>query len=278
MSTSPQVKSLADRAWQAITYGFILFLIGIIVVPYIIVVFTSFKPSEAMFTSLALIPRNPTLEPWRRTLSTLAGPLVNSLFVAGGTAILSLLIAIPGAYVFGRKEFPGKEIGFYLIIMALLFPYLILVIPYSSWWLEFGLYNTIPGLWIAYQAFVTPFAIWVLRDFFENLPANIEEAAQVYGLSQFSAFVRVILPLAAPAVVAVGFLSFLSGWNDFLFANLLTNNSGPQTAVVTLYSIVNAGEQIRWNLMMASVVIVGVPPLVLYLIARRYIGNAFAFS
>lgn len=278
MSAPAQTKSITDRVWEASSYALILFIIASIVLPYIIVVLASIKPSEAMFTSLALIPRNPTLEPWRRTLNTLAGPMSNSLIVASGTAVLSLLISIPGAYVFGRKEFPGKELGFYLIITTLLFPYLILVVPYSSWWLEFGLYNTIPGLWIAYQAFVTPFAIWVLRDFFENLPANIEEAAQVYGCTQFSAFVRVVLPLAAPAIVAVGFLSFLSGWNDFLFANLLTNNSGPQTAVVSLYSIVHAGEQIRWNLMMASVVIVGTPPLVLYMVARQYLGNAFTFS
>jgi ABC-type glycerol-3-phosphate transport system permease component len=278
MSTSPQSTSLADWAWKAVSYGFVLFLLGIILIPYTIVVFTSFTPSSAIFTSLNLIPHNFTLEPWRRTFNTLAGPLLNSFLSASGTAILSLLISIPAAYVFGRKEFPGKEVGFYLIITALLFPYLILVIPYTTWWLEYGLYNTIFGLWIAYQSFVTPFAIWVLRDFFENLPANLEEAAQIYGLSQFSAFVRVILPLAGPAIIAVGFLSYLSGWNDFLFANLLTNSTGPQTAVVTLYSIVHAGEQIRWNVMMAAVLVVGTPPLALYLIARRYIGNAFTFS
>jgi len=271
-------RSLQDRFFDAMSYGVILFLIGIIVVPYSIVIFTSFKPPAEVFNNLNLIPQQPTIDAWISSFEALRGGLINSLIVATGTAVLSLLITIPGAYVFGRKDFPGKEIGFYMIISALLFPYLILVVPIGSWWLDFGLYNTIPGLWIAYQAFVTPFAIWVLRDFFEGLPDNIEEAAQVYGCSQFGAFIRVVLPLSIPAIAAVGFLSFLSGWNDFLFANLLTNNTGPQTAVVALFNTVNSGEQVLWSRMMAATIIVGFPPLVLYLIARQYLANAFAVS
>jgi ABC-type glycerol-3-phosphate transport system permease component len=275
---STKNSPLRDRFWDFASYGFIFFLVASIVGPYSIVVFSSFKSRQEIFGSLNLIPAAPTLEPWMAAIDALGQPLLNSLMIATGTATLSLLITIPGAYVFGRKEFPGKEYAFYAIISALLFPHLILVVPIGSWWLDYGLYNTIPGLWIAYQAFVTPMAIWVLRDFFEGLPDNIEEAAQVYGCSQFKAFLRVVLPLSAPAIAAVGFLSFLSGWNDFLFANLLTNNTGPQTATVALFNTVNSGEQILWSRMMAAVIIVGVPPLILYLISRRYLGNAFSVS
>ncbi|MFB6136828.1 MAG: carbohydrate ABC transporter permease [Halobacteriaceae archaeon] len=271
-------RTAADWFWTISSYGMIWFLALVIILPYLIVVFSSFKSSQAIFGSLYLIPRNPTLEPWTSAFADMGGPLFTSFIVGGGTAVLSLLITIPGAYAFGRKSFPGKELGFYVIITALLFPYIILVIPFRSWWLEYGLYNTIPGLWIAYQAFVTPFALWVLRDFFEGLPNNLEEAAQVYGLTQFQAFLRVILPLAGPAIIAVGFLSFLSGWNDFLFSNILTNNLGPQTAPVALFKTVHSGEQILWSRMMAATIIMGTPPLVLYLVARRYIGNAFALS
>ncbi|SFR65486.1 trehalose/maltose transport system permease protein [Halogeometricum rufum] len=271
-------RSASDWFWTASSYAVILFLVGIILIPYFIVVFSSFKSPEAIFSSYNLIPVNPTLTAWENAFADLGGPLITSFIVGLGTAVLSLLISIPGAYAFGRKDFPGKELGFYLIIGSLLFPYIILVIPYTDWWIQYGLYNTIPGLWVAYQAFVTPFALWVLRDFFEGLPDNLEEAAQMYGLTQFQAFIRVILPLAGPAIIAVGFLSFLSGWNDFLFSNVLTNNLGPKTAPVALYKTVHSGEQILWSRMMAATIIMGTPPLVLYLIARRYIGNAFAMS
>lgn len=273
-----RTRTTSDWFWAVSSYLVIAGLVGVIVFPYIIVVFSSFKSTSAIFSSLTLIPQNPTLAAWEGAIEDMGRPLVTSFIVGAGTAVLSLVISIPGAYAFGRKEFPGKDLGFMVIILTLLFPYIILVIPFRSWWLEYGLYNTIPGLWIAYQAFVTPFALWVLRDFFEGLPDNLEEAAQVYGLTQFQAFLRVILPLAGPAIIAIGFLSFLSGWNDFLFSNILTNNLGPQTATVALYKTVHSGEQILWSRMMAATIIMGTPPLVLYLVARRYIGNAFAMS
>jgi len=269
----------SDYIWKALRYVFLISLLSAIVGPFIIIISTSLKTSGEVFDVLSILPSNPTSQPWRTGFDVLSPNLLNSLIIASGTAIVSLIITIPGAYVFGRKDFPGKQIGFYTIISTLLFPYVILVIPIGSTLLELGFYNTIPGLWIANQIFVTPFAIWMLRDFFEGLPANIEEAAQVYGCSQFMAFVRTILPLSIPAIIAVGFLSFLSGWNDFLFANILTSSQGPQPVTVTLYTSVvgGSGERIYWNLVAAEGMIVGLPPLILYLFSRRYITNAFAY-
>jgi len=166
---------------------------------------------------------------------------------------------------------------FYLIVIALLFPYIVLVIPITDIWIDVGLFNTVVGMWVAYQIFVTPFAVWILRDFFENLPASLEEAAQVYGHTKFSAFMRVILPVAAPAVIAVGFLAFLTGWNDFLFSNLLTNPNGPQPAIVRVFND-TSNNRTLWGPIMARVLIIGTPPTVLYLLSRRYLSQAFAVS
>jgi multiple sugar transport system permease protein len=123
---------------------------------------------------------------------------------------------------------------------------------------------------------VTPFAIWILRDFFEKLPANLEEAAQVYGCSQFQAFYKVILPLSLPAVMATAFLAFLVGWNDFLFSNMLTTGTGPRPAVVSLYLQTVGGESRYWGLVMSQALVVGLPPTALYLVARRYLTESFA--
>jgi ABC-type glycerol-3-phosphate transport system permease component len=246
------------------------------VFPFVYVLSVSFRPPAELYTAPHLLPRNPTLEPWQTAVDTLSGPLINSTIIAVGTAVLSLLITIPGAYVFGRKEFPGKRPMFYLVIMALLFPYILLVIPISDLWSELGLYNTIPGLWLAYQVFVTPFAIWILRDFFEQLPQNLEEAAQVYGCTQFGAFMRVVLPISMPAIVAVGFLAFLTGWNDFLFSNMLTTGTGPRPAVVSLFLSTAGSEQTLWTRLMAQTLIIGLPPTVLYIVARRKLSNALA--
>lgn len=267
-----------DAFWGGLKYVFVLLVAASILGPYLIVILTSFKTPQQIFASDALIPTQPTLDNWATAFANLQGALLNSLLIALGTTIIALVITIPGAYAFGRKDFPGKTLGFYGIVLALLFPYVVLVSPLSSLWLDLGLYNSVAGLWLAYQIFVAPFAIWILRDFFEKLPANLEESAQVYGCTQFTAFLRVILPLSAPAVAAVGFLSFLTAWNDFLFSSVLTSSQGPQPAVVVLYLSISggSGERVFWGLLMAQTLIVGTPPLVLYLLARKRITNAFA--
>lgn len=262
---------------KASTYGVIWFLVLLNLVPLLFILSVSFMPPTEFFGAPHIIPYEPTLEAWTSGFTELKDNLVNSFLIASGTALLALAITIPGAYAFARKEFHGKKFGFYAIILAMMFPYILLVIPIMGLWNDLGLYNTVPGMILAYQVFVAPFAIWILRDFFETLPKDIEEAAQVYGCTQFTAFVRVILPLAAPGIVAVGFLAFLTGWNDFLFANLLTTGTGPVPAVPVLYGTIGggSGERVYWGKLMAETLIIGTPPTVLYLVARNYLENAF---
>jgi multiple sugar transport system permease protein len=250
-------------------------LLAMVLLPFLYTVVVSFRPATQLFAGPHWIPRDFTLEWWTSVLGNYRMPLWNSFVVATGTAILSLLITIPSSYAFGRKEFPGRDLLFYTVIIALLFPYIVLVIPVTDIWDELGLFNTVVGLWVAYQIFVTPFAIWILRDFFENLPAQLEEAAQVYGHTQFSAFVRVILPIAGPALIAVAFLSFLTAWNDFLFSNLMTTSGGPQTAVVQIFGNTSQNRT-QWGPILAAVLVIGLPPTVLYMFARRYLSRAFA--
>lgn len=269
-----RVQDLLFKSTMAVVTAL---LVAVVTLPYLFSLSISFRlPPEFYTDATYWIPKNPSLVPWRQAWQIGGNNFMNTVYVATGTMVLSLIVTIPGAYVFARKEFPGKKLAFYLIIVTLLFPYILLIIPITSTWIDVGLYNTIPGLWIAYQTFIAPFAIWILRDFFEKLPENIEEAAQVYGCTQWSAFVRVILPISAPAIMAVGFLAFLIGWNDFLFSNMLTTGSGAQPAVVALFQLLVGGERVFWGQVMALSFIVGGPPTVLYLIARRYLTSAFA--
>lgn len=265
-----------DFSFHVLRYITLSLILAMTVIPFLFMIMVSFRaPPEFFGGGPHLITRQPTLQAWGTAWGELSGPLKNSALIATGTALLSLVITIPGAYVFARQDFPGKNLGFYLILVALLFPYLLLIIPITDTWRNLGLYNTIPGVIIAYQIFVTPFAIWILRDFFEKLPANLEEAAMVYGCSQFSAFYRVILPLSGPAVVATGFLAFLVGWNDFLFSNMLTTGTGPRPAVVELFLLTTGGETRFWAKIMAETIFVGLPPTILYMISRRYLTESF---
>lgn len=284
MSSRYSDRDLFDRSldeWMitAGSYSFMILMLLSIVLPLLYVIGTSFKPGNELFVAKPhVIPYEPTLANYNRAIDAFGTQLYNSLIIAVGTAILSLLITIPGAYVFGRKEFPGKRPLFYGIVLALLFPHVVLIIPITELWLSLGLFNTFLGVWLSFQIFVAPFALWILRDFFRKLPDNIEEAAQIYGCTQFGAFVRVVLPLSMPAIGAIGFLAFLHGWSDFLFSNMLTTGNGPRPAIVSLYFALNAGggERVNWGPMMAMSMIIGLPPTALYMYTRRYLTNAFA--
>lgn len=265
-----------DRMHHFLRWAVILFLLSFTLGPLIYSLSVSFRsPSEYFNEGVYFFPKAFTLENWMGAIDAMGPYMVNSFIIALGTAVLGLLIVIPGAYVFGRKDFPGKTAFFYAIVVVMMFPYILLIIPIADLWGALGLYNTIPGLWISYQLFIAPFTMWILRDFFNKLPNNLEESAQVYGCTQFSAFVRVILPLSAPAIVAVGFLAFQIGWSDFLMSNMLTTGTGPRPAVVELYLQTSGGEIHNWGKIIAMAWFIGFPPSVLYLWGRRYLAQSF---
>lgn len=273
--------SVTDVLYKLLFYSTWGLFLLMVIVPLVLTISASFRPlAEIYATEVYLIPKEPTIEPWIGGFEDLRPYLLNSLLIATGTVLIALVVAIPGAYAYARTEFPWKKPLFYIIILSLLFPHVLLVIPITDMWYDFGLYNTLPGVWLGHQTFVVPFAIWIMRDFFQKMPSNLEEAAQIYGCTQWTAFVRVVLPLAKPAIIAVLFLAFLNGWNDFLFSNMVTDSRGPRPAVVALYQTINggSGEATDWQLLMSESLIIGLPPVTLYLFARRYISEAFAVS
>ncbi|WP_137290819.1 carbohydrate ABC transporter permease [Natronorubrum halophilum] len=273
-------RSLSDRLVVFASYGIALLIALICVLPFVYALSVALRPPQELFAdSLYLIPKEPTFEAVTTAFNRLQESLVNSIIISTGTMILSLIIVIPSAYVFGRLDFKGKRTVFYAVLLIIMFPFILLIIPISETWHRLGLWNTIPGLWISYQIFVAPFAIWILRDYFAKLPMNLEESAQIYGCSPFTAFVRVILPLAAPAIVAVAFLAFLTAWNDFLMSSMLTTGTGPRPAVVDLYLTIHGTDaSTSWALILSETLIVGTPPTVLYLLSRKSLSKSFEMS
>lgn len=237
----------------------------------------SIRPRSEVYGDPHLIPYEPTMEAYVRVFEQIGINLVFSLIIAIGVSLLVLAIAIPGAYAFARLEFPGRQKIFYLIVLIMLLPIVGLIIPILTLWHELGLYNSILGLWLGIVPGQIPVALWIFRDYFQKLPPNLEEAAMVYGTTQFEAFVRVILPLAAPAMMAVAFLGFLWGWNAFLFPNLLTTSQGPRPAIVSLFTTLSADAANPWPYIMAMAFTVGFPPAIMYIISRRYLEDALSF-
>ncbi|WP_435185609.1 carbohydrate ABC transporter permease [Halobellus sp. EA9] len=198
----------------------------------------------------------------------------NSIFISISATIIALLISIPGAYAFARRDFPGRKVIFYTAVFTVMFPSIVLFIPVYElfYWLE--LVNTYFGLILGMGVFVMPLAIWLLQGFFrQGIPPNIEEAAKLDGLTDLTAFLRIVLPLSAPAVAVTALFSFLNAWNNFLWVYLLTSDAEKRTATVALYYL-TAGDTLRqWNQIMAAVVMLVLPAVLFYGLVQGRVGE-----
>jgi ABC-type glycerol-3-phosphate transport system permease component len=269
-----------DRSGMAVrllTFATILVLLAIVLIPFGYVVVTAFKPDADIY-DVGWIPSRISFDAWRQTFGVddFQVFLLNSLIAGIGSAVLAICIALPGAYIFARKEFPLREPFFYMIVGTLIFPFILLIVPITITWIHVGLFNTYLGLWLAFQIFAVPYSMWILRGYFARLPAHLEEAARVYGCTQFQAFYKIMLPLAKPVIVSVLFLAFLQGWSDFLFSNMLTTGDGPRTAAVAIYTSTAGGERIDWAPLMVMTLVTGIPPVILYMLAQKHLAKTFA--
>lgn len=268
----PTVDGADGVRWlitAAISFTFLL--------PLAYAVSMSFKAPNEAVGEPHFIPQEFQLQHYVYFLTDYSDHFVNSILIAVGGALIILAISIPPAYAFARLEFKWRKELFYLVVMIMLIPHVMIIIPFVQIERWLGLFDTIFGVWIALLITGVPVALWILRDNFSKLPPNIEDAAQVYGCTRFSAFVRVVLPLAGPAIIAVAFLSFLEGWREFLFSNMLTTGAGARPVIVDVFLVVEPDQPIRWGYTMAGSTLVSIPPAIFYLAARRYLQESLDF-
>ncbi|ELZ96406.1 MULTISPECIES: carbohydrate ABC transporter permease [Haloferax] len=198
----------------------------------------------------------------------------NSVIVSVSATLISLVFSIPGAYAFARLDFPGRKLLFYTAVFTIMFPWIVITIPVYEVFYVFGLINTLPGIIIALSIFVLPQTIWLLQGFFrQGIPENIEEAALIDGHTEIGAFLRIVLPLSAPAVGAAALFSFLTAWNNFLWVFVLTSDEDVRTATVAIHFILGSDVLREWNILMAAVVLLVAPPVVFYGLSQRYVGE-----
>jgi len=198
----------------------------------------------------------------------------NSFIVALGATVISVIFAVPGAYAFARLDFPGRQLLFYTAVFTIMFPWIVLTIPVYEVFYLFDLINTLTGVTIGLSIFVLPQNIWLLQGFFrQGIPQKIEEAALIDGHNELTAFLRIVLPLSLPAVAAAALFSFLVAWNNFLWVFVLTSDESSRTATVAIYYILGSDVLREWNILMASLMLLVLPPIILYGLSRRYVGT-----
>ncbi|MEN3009768.1 MAG: carbohydrate ABC transporter permease [Candidatus Bipolaricaulaceae bacterium] len=197
-------------------------------------------------------------------------PLKNSLIVALGNMLISVIIGTLAGYALALINFKGKEIFSTFVLFAYVFPPFVIMIALrllATWW---SLRNTLHGL-VLYQCVITvPYCTWMLRSYFLSFPKDVEEAAMVDGCTRFQALIRVVLPVSLPGVVAAATFAFTLSWQDYIMAFILLDNDRLFTVPMALSSMV-IGDLVQWGRIMAAALISSLPPVVVYYTLQRYV-------
>src|SRR5262245_53452981 len=250
----------------------VVFLVWTLV-PFYWMVATSLKKDREIYGFEAtLVPRQPTFDAYRRLFAQtpFVQYLVNSSIIAVSTTALSLVFSCLGAYALARLRFPGRNVIARGLIFTYLVPPALLFIPLFTVMSTLNLIDTRQGLVLAYLSFTVPFCSWLLLGYFRSVPLELEEAALVDGCSRMSALVRIILPMALPALAVVAFFSFTQAWNEFLYANVFVNSVDVRT-ITTGLTLFIVEDVFFWGPMMGAACLATLPPVLLYLIFQRWV-------
>ena len=219
-------------------------------------------------------PTHWSLDNYRTVFDTnlFTSALRNSLGISLIATAIAVALATVAAYAIARLEFKGKKWVLSTALAIAMFPTVALVGPLFDMWRSLGIYDTWLGLIIPYISFTLPLAIWTLSSFFRQIPWEMEQAAQVDGATAWQAFVKVIVPLAAPGVATATILVFFFAWNDFVFGISLTatDRARPVPAALAFFTGETFFEQPTAAISAASV-IVTIPVMILVLVFQRQI-------
>jgi arabinogalactan oligomer/maltooligosaccharide transport system permease protein len=197
--------------------------------------------------------------------------MLNSVVVSLMTTVLGVFLACTAAYAFSRFRFPGRNAGMLMFLVSQMFPGTLMLIPLYIIivkWL--GLGNTYFGLVIVYATTAIPFCVWMLKGYFDTIPIDIEESALIDGASRQTIFIRIILPLAKPAIAITALFSFMTAWNEFILASVFMEAESNYTAPVGLRFFVG-GFSSQWGYFAAGSVMVSMPVVLLFLYLQKYL-------
>ncbi|MFI7643250.1 carbohydrate ABC transporter permease [Nonomuraea sp. NPDC049400] len=198
--------------------------------------------------------------------------LLNSLIVAGTTTAITLLVGTLAAYALARLTFRGKNVILALVIAVSMFPGALLIVPLLKLFTTIGWINSYQAMIVPSMSFALPLTIWNLTTFFRQLPYELEQAAMIDGCTAFTAFRRVMLPLAAPGIFTTAILAFIAAWNEFIIAVTMVNDQARQTATVRIAQFTGAAKfDTPFGTQMAAGVLVTIPLVLLVLFFQRRI-------
>jgi ABC-type glycerol-3-phosphate transport system permease component len=272
------------RFSRSVAFAALLGYSAWLVFPMIWVAYSSLKPDDAIFRDTFALPSASDLrtDNYARAWSGahFGGYFMNSVVVTGASVALIVSLGAMAAYALSRFSHPAGRVVFGLMMAGLTIPAQLAVVPLFFELRALGLLNSRIGLILVYTANGLPFAIFILAGFFRSLPRSLYEAAVVDGCGEFSAFWRVLLPLARPGLVTVAIFQFIGVWREYFFAFMLVNGDTGQAARTLPLGLANlsiaAEYRTEYGMLFAGIVLVTLPILAVYLALQRQIVRGIA--
>jgi N,N'-diacetylchitobiose transport system permease protein len=275
-------RRLRRTAWNVL--GLAVFVV--VIFPVFWMVSTAFKPDvEVNSLTPTWFSTDPTFDHFRDAIDPALHPgfwdaVKNSLVIVSVTVVLSIVLAFLAAVALAKYRFSGRKLFIVLMIGILMLPAAGLVIPLYVVLARYGLTNqedalpagALAGVIVTFMTFLLPFAVWTLRGFILGVPRELEEAAMVDGSSRLGAFVRILLPLVAPGLVATSVFVFITAWNEYIFANVILSSQSNHTLTIWLAYFTGTSTNTDWGALMAASTLTAIPVVAFFLLVQRKIA------
>ena len=271
MSARDRRRRVRQGGWNAV--GLAVFVV--MVFPVFWMISTAFKSNDQIVSlTPTWLPLHPTLSHFRDAIHKpfFWADVKNSLIVVSVTVAISIVLAFLAAIALARYGFAGRKLFIVLVIGIQMLPQAGLIIPLYVVLARYHQVNALSGLIVTYMTFVLPFCVWTLRGFLLGIPKELEESAMVDGSTRLGVFVKILLPLMGPGLVATSVFAFITTWNEYIFARVLLNDQSKQTVTVWLSYFLGSSRHTDWGALMAASSLTAIPVVVFFLLVQRRIA------
>jgi N,N'-diacetylchitobiose transport system permease protein len=245
------------------------------VFPVFWMISTAFKPDDQIISlTPTWIPLHPTLSHFTAAMDKpyFWDDVKNSLVIVLVTVAISIVLSFLAAIALARYRFSGRKLFVVLVIGIQMLPQTGLIIPLYVVLARYHQVNTLTGVIVTYLTFVLPFSVWTLRGFLLGIPKDLEEAAMVDGSTRLGVFLKILLPLMGPGLVATSVFAFITTWNEYIFARILLYDQGKQTITVWLSYFYGTSRHTVWGGLMAASTLTAIPVVIFFLLVQRRIA------
>ena len=271
MSRRTRGRRARQAGWNVV--GLAVFVV--MVFPVFWMISTAFKSNEQIVSlTPTWFPLHPTLQHFRAAIHKpyFWVDVRNSLIVVTVTVAISIVLAFLAAIALARYKFGGRKLFVVLVIGIQMLPQAGLIIPLYVVLARYHQVNALSGLIVTYMTFVLPFCVWTLRGFLLGIPKELEESAMVDGSTRVGVFLKILLPLMGPGLVATSVFAFITTWNEYIFARVLLNDQSKQTVTVWLSYFLGSSRHTDWGALMAASTLTAIPVVVFFLLVQRRIA------